>query len=175
MSKIKYVIPIIIILFVALAMLISYDFYLDYRAEQVNQAQTSPSNSAKALLDALVSNDKYMLNAIVIPEQQDEVSKWLATHKPFNCTKLDALVASFPDIPDASSGTPRIYVVDNQPVQDTNTVYINYALYSCLLDRSSFGGLNFEVREIVLEKRGNRWYVKSWDRICQSGSVAGCG
>jgi hypothetical protein len=169
----KYIISIIGILFVALVMLVIYDSYLDHRAAQVKQAQTSPSNTAKALLGALVSNDKYMLNAIVVPEQQDEVATWLATHEPFHCTKLDALIASFPDLKDANFSKPQIFIVDKQPAQDMNTVYIN-AIYSCLLDKSSLGGLNFQVYEIVLEKRENRWYVNSWHNVCEVKSTAGC-
>lgn len=171
-KKMRYAILIVAILFAALVVLIVYKSYSN-SAAQVKLAQTSPSNTAKALLGALVSNDKYMLNAIVVPEEQDEVEKWLDTHKPFYCTQLDALVASFPDLEDANFTRPQIVIVDKQPAQDMNTVSIN-AIYSCLLDKSSLGGLNFQVYEIVIEKRENRWYVKSWDNVCEVGSIAGC-
>ncbi len=170
-KKMKYIISIVAILFAALAMLIISNSIPD-RAAQVKQAQTSPSNTAKALLEALVSNDEYMLNAIVVPQQQDEVVKWLDSHKPFYCNKLNSLVSSFPDLADANF-SKQIVVVDKQPAQDMNTIHIN-AIYSCLLDESSFGGLNFQVYEIVIEKRENRWFVKSWDSVCEVKSVAGC-
>lgn len=176
-KKMRYIISIVAILFTALVVLIIYNSYSNFAASnfaaQVKLAQTSPSNTAEALLGALVSNDKHMLNAIVVPEQQDEVTKWLATHKPFHCTIFDALVASFPNLKNANFSKPRIVVIDKQSAQDMNTVYIN-AIYSCLLDRSSFRGLNFQVYKIVVEKRENRWYVKSWDNICEVESVAGC-
>ena len=169
-KKKRDIILIVAILFAALVVLIIYN---SYSTARVKLAQASPSNTAEALLGALVSNDEYILNAIVVPEQKDEVAKWMATHKPFHCTKFDALVASLPDLEDANFSKPRIGIVDKQPAQDMNTVYIN-AIYSCLLNKSSLRGLNFQVYKIVIEKRENRWYVKYWDNVCEVKSVAGC-
>lgn len=170
-KKMKYAISIAIILIATLATLIFYTLSID-PVVAIKQAQISPSNTAKALLYALVSNDEYMLNAIVVAEQQGQVEKWLGTHAPFYCTKLDALITTFPNVQNANFDKPQVAIFDLQPAH-ADKVYIN-ALYYCSLDQG-FGGLNFEVREIIIERIDNRWYVSSWGNICKVESLAGCG
>jgi len=171
-KKMKYALSFVAILFAALAVSFFFNSNPDRTAE-VQQAQADPSNTAKALLEAMVTNDEYMLRAIVVPQQQDEVTKWLDTHKPFQCGRIKSLLFSFPDLAD-DNFNKRIAIVDKQfPQEDRNTVHIN-AIYSCLLDKSSYGGLNFQIYKIVIEKRGNRWFVTSWGKPCEVKSVAGC-
>ncbi len=131
-KKMKYTILIDVILFAALAMLITSNSNPD-RIGEVQQAQADPSNTAKALLEAMVTNDEYMLRAIIVAQQHDEVTKWLDTHKPFQCSRIKSLLFSFPNLAD-DNFNKSIAIVNKQfPQEDRNTVHIN-AIYSCLLD-----------------------------------------
>lgn len=141
-----------------------------------NDPQLQPSTTVSSFVMALVKNDERMLMEIVVPQQRDRISEWLEFHKPFFCPPgLDFPRLDFPpNIFDLRYTRIRDQYVNIHPNPDHNTKVNFYTLYQCRVDIDSFYGRNFEVRDIVIELKDNRWYIKSWRFTCESKSLYGC-
>jgi hypothetical protein len=148
-------------------------FYNIIKTTKRNEAQLQSSTTATAFMVALVRNDKKFLMELVVPEQREEIIEFLSSHQRFFCPPGFDFPSSIRGIRDLNYIRPISQDVDLHQNFGHDTVVNYYALYQCRIDINNLRGLNFEVRDLVIERTGDRWYVKSWGNICEA-PLAGC-
>lgn len=175
--KTKHKLLILLPFFILVFMLIFYN------SVKLHFAQSQPTYTASAFTMALVRNDKRLAVELVIPAQRDDISTWLDSHQAFNCPiGFDYPIGM--DFPPTLRDLKHTYPIsqdvhvwknsDNGSIMNDNI--LNYhTFYRCAIDINADRGLNFEIYELFIEKKGNKWFVNSWGAICKSERLNGCG
>ncbi|MCL4872280.1 MAG: hypothetical protein KJ063_25245 [Anaerolineae bacterium] len=158
-----------------LVLIIVIIFYSAAKTVTRNIAQSQSSTTATLFMFALVRNDEWLLTEIVVPQQREEISKWLSSHRSFFCPPgLDFPVSFRNVLTHTRFISQEVYLFQNFNRSTSTTARFN-AFYQCRIDINSDRGLNFEVWDIVLERMNNKWYVRSWRFGCESERLNGCG
>ena len=160
-------------LLIIVTVIVSYNIV---KRNRLDTSQLQPSTTATSFMIALVRNDEKALTELVIPQQREEVFQWLSSHRPFYCPPgLDFPIWHFPprmrDLTNIRPISQRVHLSQNF---SHSTRVSFYALYQCRIDINSDRGLNFEVYDIIIEQKDDKWYVKSWQFVCESKRLNGC-